>query len=143
MSGGVSNFDRPTALLSVLVELAQSGEHTTTLFCQAFVYTIKRSVTCRWESGRSYSQVVGVVVDTVAKLVLDQMGCQSVMSGEDAVAASPRALRLLFVLGNRECTRRLSFLHENMSKESLLIRTLEARDPLSQNRSSSRQATFP
>ena len=120
MSGGVSNFDRPTALLSVLVELAQSGEDTATLFCQAFVYTIKRSATCsRWESGRSYSQVVGVVVDTVAKLVLDQMGCQSVMSGEDAVAASPRALRLLFVLGNRECTRRLSFLHENMSKESV------------------------
>ena len=119
MSGRVSNLDRPTALLSVLVELAQRGEDTATLFCQAFVYTIKRSATYRWETGRSYSQVVGVVVDTVAKLVLDQMGCQSVMSGEDAVAASPRALRLLFVLGNRECTRRLSFLHENMSKESV------------------------
>ena len=119
MSGGVSNFDRPTALFSVLVELAQSGEDTATLFCQAFVYTIKRSATCRWEYGRSYSQVVGIVVDTVAKLVLDQMGGQSVMSSEDAVATCPRALCLLFVLGNRECTRRLSFLCGNMSKESV------------------------
>ena len=119
MSGGVSNLDRPAALLSVLVEFAESGENASTLFCQALVYTVKQSATCRWKYGRSYSQVVGVVVDTVAKLMLDQMGGQSVMSSEDAVATCPRALRLLFVLGNRECTRRLSFLHENMSKESV------------------------